>query len=95
MTAVLLGLIIELLFFILPFLVSPLYNRVIRAILATPKLKLKEGHIVARNKAKLRIFPPDSSRETAYFTIQNLKSALPEVIIEVQIYYALSYNCIF
>jgi DNA-directed RNA polymerase III subunit RPC1 len=52
-----------------------------RAILATPKLKLKEKHVQVRNNCRVRIYPVEQSREQMFFSLQALKNAIPRVIV--------------
>jgi DNA-directed RNA polymerase III subunit RPC1 len=51
------------------------------ALLEKGKLKLKEKHILVEGKDSLRIDSPESSREKLYFSLQELKTKLPRVMI--------------
>nr|WCZ58691.1 DNA-directed RNA polymerase III subunit RPC1 [Seculamonas ecuadoriensis] len=53
-----------------------------RAILAAPKLKLRDKHVAVAGPMKLRVFPHETTRERLYFCMQNLKNALANVIVE-------------
>lgn len=48
---------------------------------SAPKLKLKEKHVQVMNKSKLRIFPLETTRDTMFYSLQQIKNALPKVIV--------------
>ena len=52
-----------------------------RAIIATPKLKVKPKNIIKFDKKTLHILPVDSTRGNMYFSLQQLKNNLPSVIV--------------
>ena len=52
-----------------------------RSILATAKLKLKEKHVQVTARNKIRILPIESSREAMFYSLQQIKNALPKVIV--------------
>ncbi|KAL6060056.1 DNA-directed RNA polymerase subunit [Balamuthia mandrillaris] len=51
------------------------------AILGTKNIKVKEGDVQELSGDKLRVFPPDKSREQMYFSLQSVKNALPGVLV--------------
>jgi DNA-directed RNA polymerase III subunit RPC1 len=53
-----------------------------RAIIQTPKIKVKEKNIVVISVKKLHIEPFDTSRDRMYFALSNLKNMLPNVIVK-------------
>lgn len=56
-------------------------EKVKQAILHHGRLKLKEKHIVVMRNNKLRVNSYETAREKMYFTLQELKTKLPQVMI--------------
>jgi len=52
-----------------------------RSILAVPRTKLKDQHVVVRSKSKLWVSPVDTSREQMFFSLQAVKNMLPNVLV--------------
>lgn len=53
-----------------------------KAILLTPKIKVKEKNIAIISNKKLHIEPFDTSRDRMYFALSTLKNMLPHVIVK-------------
>lgn len=54
---------------------------VMRAILNSPRTKIKAEHVSTSGEWKLRVMPIERSREQMYFSLQTVKNLLPSVLI--------------
>ncbi|KCV73369.1 DNA-directed RNA polymerase III subunit RPC1 [Fonticula alba] len=52
------------------------------AIIAAPKLKLKDRHVRVSASNRIRVYPPEDPKFTMYFMLQHLKAMLPNVIVK-------------
>eukprot|EP01094_Clydonella_sp_ATCC50884_P008876 TRINITY_DN1841_c0_g1_i1.p1 TRINITY_DN1841_c0_g1~~TRINITY_DN1841_c0_g1_i1.p1 ORF type:complete len:1514 (+),score=491.36 TRINITY_DN1841_c0_g1_i1:245-4543(+) len=52
------------------------------AIINTRVLGVKKEHVVVNSENKIRIFPPERTREKMYFSLQHLKNNLPQVVVK-------------
>ncbi len=57
-------------------------NTIVKSILSTPKMKVKDKNVQIIKKDKLHIEPYDTSRDKMYFVMQGLKNMLPNVIVK-------------
>ena len=56
-------------------------NQIKEAILRSKKLKLKDKNVFVESNLKLKIEPPDTSRENLYFSMQIIKKRLGSVVV--------------
>eukprot|EP00002_Diphylleia_rotans_P015112 TRINITY_DN2924_c0_g2_i5.p1 TRINITY_DN2924_c0_g2~~TRINITY_DN2924_c0_g2_i5.p1 ORF type:complete len:1377 (-),score=291.09 TRINITY_DN2924_c0_g2_i5:73-4203(-) len=57
-------------------------ERVIEAIITTPRSKIKARHILRAGNAKLHILPLDPAQEAMMYSLQQLKIMIPKIIVK-------------